>query len=106
MRSDSEKKSSTSNAQTITAEDINAYSEMFDTLCAKRHERGQEKYGAVKFLDPETDLFEELRMELVDAANYARYHFIRLCLLQDLIAAGLVVTRPNDTPLGQMRDTL
>jgi hypothetical protein len=52
----------------------------FDARTVERHERGEQKYGSFKWLS--TDLVEELCQELLDTANYARYHFIKLRLLQ------------------------
>lgn len=72
-------------------------SALFDSTCQARHKLGAEKYGPVKFLEPGTNLYEELRNELVDAANYARYLYVRLWVLEQM-TAGRSVTR--DTPLG------
>jgi hypothetical protein len=52
----------------------------FDARTVERHERGEQKYGSFKWIG--TDLVEELCQELLDTANYARYHFIKLRLLQ------------------------
>jgi hypothetical protein len=52
----------------------------FDARTVERHKRGEEKYGNFKWLG--TDLIEELCQELLDTANYARYHFIKLRMLQ------------------------
>jgi hypothetical protein len=52
----------------------------FDELCMHRHEVGEKKYGAGKFLT--IDTLEEALYELSDLANYARYTFIRIRLMQ------------------------
>lgn len=59
---------------------IEQLSEEFDNLCTERHIMGQMKYGDFTFL--ETDVFRMLIEELADAANYLRYHYIKLRLLQ------------------------
>ena len=48
-------------------------------MCQERHDLGQEKYGAGKFLGVNT--LEEAMFEVIDLANYARYTFIRLMLM-------------------------
>lgn len=55
-------------------------SEEFDRMCQERHLMGAKKYGPVKFL--RVDSLEEAAEEVVDLANYARYTFIKLRLLQ------------------------
>jgi hypothetical protein len=68
-------------------------SEEFDTVCADRHEMGAEKYGALKFV--EKDTIQEMIEELVDLANYTRYTYIKLRMMQDYMAMGAEV--PQDT---------
>lgn len=51
----------------------------FEEFCAQRHAMGEEKYGPVKFLAANT--IEEAMYEVIDLANYARYTFIKLYLL-------------------------
>jgi hypothetical protein len=60
---------------------IQKASELFDKMTVERHELGQEKYGAFKFLGANT--VEEAMFELVDLSNYARYTFIKLALMND-----------------------
>lgn len=55
-------------------------SEEFDELCRHRHELGRQKYGDGKFLT--VDTLEEALFELSDLANYAKYTFVRIRLLQ------------------------
>lgn len=56
-------------------------SEEFDALCQQRHEMGQKKYGPISFLDRDTigDILEEI----TDAANYLRYFYIKMRLLEN-----------------------
>jgi hypothetical protein len=62
---------------------VAALSEEFDQRCMERHEFGQEKYGAGTFLM--VDTMAMALEEVVDLANYARYTYIRLRLLNDSI---------------------
>jgi hypothetical protein len=64
----------------------------FDDQCQRRHIAGAEKYGPVNFLAPGNDLYEMLQEEIVDAANYCRYLYIRLALMQEAVKS-----RPTDT---------
>jgi hypothetical protein len=52
----------------------------FDELCKHRHALGERKYGPAKFLT--VDTLEEALFEIADLANYAKYTFIRIRLLQ------------------------
>jgi hypothetical protein len=60
---------------------VQELSDEFDTVCQERHLKGQEKYGVGKFL--EVDSIEMMLEEIADAANYARYTFIKLRLIQE-----------------------
>ena len=68
----------------LTAEQllaIQAAETMFEQMCKERHEgKGRQKYGELTFLDMPT--LQMAMEEVVDMANYARYTFIRLVLLQ------------------------
>lgn len=57
--------------------------EMFDIVCQSRHDMGREKYGKLTFVEKPT--VEMAMEEVVDLANYARYTFIKLFLLQHQI---------------------
>src|SRR5882724_8456847 len=48
-----------------------------------RMQRGEEKYGPLKFLG--TDTLEEAMFEVVDLANYTRMTYVKLYLLQQSI---------------------
>lgn len=51
----------------------------FFDMMQERHNKGQEKYGPIKFMDVNT-LIEAME-EVVDLANYALYTFIKLWIL-------------------------
>jgi hypothetical protein len=63
------------------AEFIASISREFDDRTMQRHEMGGQKYGPGKFLV--VDTLEEALDEILDLANYARYTFIKLRLLQE-----------------------
>jgi hypothetical protein len=65
------------------AEQLTAYSDEFDASCENRHQLGAEKYGPGKFLM--VDTLEEALDEIVDLANYARFTYIKLRMLQEAI---------------------
>jgi hypothetical protein len=79
-----------SEADIAVAQILTQYSEEFDEACASRHAAGAEKYGPGKFMS--VDTLQEAIEEVVDMANYARYTFIKLRLLQDSIAELLADT--------------
>ena len=55
--------------------------EEFFTLCQQRHEQGAKEYGPLNFL--KVDLPEFIYEEMADIANYARFLFIRVRLLEE-----------------------
>jgi hypothetical protein len=61
------------------------YSIEFDNQCEERHAKGGEKYGPGRFLT--VDTLQEAMDEVIDLANYARYTYIKLRMLQDSLAA-------------------
>lgn len=71
--------------QVNLAEYVVELSEEFETRTAERHAMGAEKYGPGKFLT--VDTLEMALEEILDLANYARYTFIKLRLLQESLAA-------------------
>jgi hypothetical protein len=71
------------------------YSIEFDNQCEERHEMGGEKYGPGKFLT--VDTMQEALYEIVDLANYARYTYIKLRMLQDALAAQALTDVSIDT---------
>lgn len=74
---------STPTGSDVSPELLEKYSRMFDQACQERHDMGEEKYGAGKFLTVNT--LQEAAYELIDLANYARYGFIKLMLLNDYL---------------------
>lgn len=68
-----------------TSEDLQAFSNEFDILTAKRHAMGEEKYGPGTFLG--VDTMQEAMDEVADLANYARYTYIKLRVLQEKVKA-------------------
>ena len=65
------------------AAEIQSISMEFDEQTIHRHRKGGEKYGPAKFLT--VDTIEEALNEVVDLANYARYTYIRLRLIQKAV---------------------
>lgn len=55
-------------------------SDAFDAACQEKHELGVKKYSAVRFL--EVDSVAMAMEEVVDLANYARFTYIKLAMLQ------------------------
>jgi hypothetical protein len=66
------------------AQAVETFSAEFNLMTTQRHEKGAEKYGPGKFLT--VDTLEEALFELADLSNYARYSFIRIRLLQMMLA--------------------
>jgi hypothetical protein len=66
----------------------------FEQMSQERHNFGLGKYGEFSWLGK--DMFEEAIFECVDAANYMRYQFIKLRLLQMAIASDPRVTKFAD----------
>jgi hypothetical protein len=54
----------------------------FFELCEQRHNTGADEYGPLKFL--EVDLPEFIYEELADFANYARFLYIRVRILEEV----------------------
>lgn len=72
--------SNESSMSTDLAELLTQADQAFVNSCQARHEKGEEKYGPMTFL--EVDTLEMAMEEVVDLANYARYTFIKLYMLQ------------------------
>jgi hypothetical protein len=70
-------------AANAIAAQLTAYSYEFDQSCEDRYRMGAEKYGPGKFLA--VDTIAEALAEIVDLANYARFTFIKLRMLQEAI---------------------
>jgi hypothetical protein len=76
------------------AELINILSTEFDEQALQRHIFGQEKYGTFTFL--EKDIFQEALYEILDMANYARYQYIKIRMLQMALAADPRIAKFQD----------
>jgi hypothetical protein len=81
----------------LLQEVINALAMEFDSKCEERHRMGAVQYGPMKFLEAENNLFGMIGEELVDTANYAKYLFIRLNLMEATLNASGVDM--SDSPL-------
>jgi hypothetical protein len=79
---------------------ISHLSSRFDEVTQHRHMFGQEKYGPVKFL--EIDSFEMALEELADLANYVRYSWIKLKLIQ-LGIRDLLPEDVNEETMGSFK---
>ncbi len=66
----------------VTAETLERLNLEFFELCEQRHNTGADEYGPLKFLD--VNLPEFIYEELADFANYARFLFIRVRLLEEI----------------------
>ena len=84
--------------QLEVVEKLQEYAVMFDQLCIVRHEAGQEEYGQFTFL--ENDIIRMMCEELADTANYARYQFIKLMILQERLAEQLSENQEQLEQLG------
>ena len=84
------------------AELIVQVSQQFDIDCTTRHEMGAKKYGPGKFLV--VDTLQEAMDEVVDLANYARYTYIKLALLQAAIAQQVPEGGPVSSGFIKTRD--
>jgi hypothetical protein len=72
----------------IDSDLLQRLSDEFSALTDSRHEMGAETYGPVKFL--EIDTVQMAAEELADLANYSRYLFIKLRLMEmSLIERGI-----------------
>ena len=66
----------------VTTEMLEKLNLEFFELCQQRHDTGADEYGPLKFL--EVDLPEFIYEELADFANYARFLYIRVRLLEEV----------------------
>ncbi len=71
--------------------DLEKHSLEFDILTQARHDQGSEEYGDLAFLG--NDMYAYIYEELADAANYLRFQFIKLRLVEEQqIASGIDLT--------------
>lgn len=74
-------------------------SEFFD-LCEVRHNTGADEYGSFNFLN--VNLPEFIYEEMADIANYARFMYIRVRLLEEIARErGIDLSAPLT---GEVRD--
>lgn len=67
----------------VVLETLAELSSEFDAACQQRHVMGEEKYGPGTWLG--IDTFEAALDELVDLANYIRFTYIKIRLLQEAL---------------------
>jgi hypothetical protein len=83
---------------------LQEYSDSFDKLCQERHLAGQKEYGALTFIG--NDVVRMMAEELADTANYCRYQFIKLMMLQEALEAQLSGTEEALDQFKVVKDTL
>lgn len=66
----------------VSAELLQRLSEEFDQVTAERHNAGAQEYGELGFLG--NDLVQYALEEVADLANYARFLYIRIRILQEV----------------------
>lgn len=82
---------------------VNDISREFDARTLERHEIGAEKYGPLKFTT--LDTVEMAIEEIIDLANYARYTYVKLRLIQQSLQGIEVPTQANLGKEGFMPNT-
>lgn len=76
---------------------INGYSEEFDRRCQERHEMGEKKYGPGTWLT--IDNLEMAIEEVIDLANYVRFTYVKLRMLQENLPTILAETGATARPI-------
>jgi hypothetical protein len=71
-------------------------SNLFFHMMEERHEMGQQKYGAIKFMEVNT--LKEAMEEVVDLGNYAMYTFLKLYVLNQQLQK--LLPEEGHEPLG------
>jgi hypothetical protein len=78
--------------------------ETFIRECSSRLSKGEEQYGSVKFLS--VDTLQEAMDEVVDLANYARFTYVKLFVLQkkldQITKKNPLVDKEGFTPMKEM----
>lgn len=69
---------------------------LFFGMMQERHEMGEAKYGAIKFMEVNT--LHEAMEEVVDLANYAMYTFMKLYVLDQQLQK--ILPKEGHEPLG------
>lgn len=72
---------------------IQELSNEFDDRCQKRHEMGEQKYGAGTWMN--IDTLEMAIEEILDMANYIRFTYIKLRLIQEQFGADHSTASPQ-----------
>jgi hypothetical protein len=87
-------------------EQVQNYSDEFDQKTFERHEQGEQKYGPGTWL--KIDTLQHAMDEVLDLANYARFTYIKLRMLQDQLTefqsdASIAKAQPGyDGPLAKL----
>ncbi len=84
----------------VTTEMLERLNLEFFELCEQRHNTGADEYGPLKFLD--VNLPEFIYEELADFANYARFLYIRVRLLEEMASERGIDLSASFT--GEVRD--
>ena len=66
----------------VTTEMLEQLNLEFFELCEERHNKGADEYGPLNFLNVDLPTF--IYEELADFANYARFLYIRVRLLEEI----------------------
>lgn len=100
MSSDSEKsqdlpQSINLNSPDLTDDQVVALlADEFDQFCIARHLDGAAQYGATGFM--KNNMFQMIIEELADAANYIRYQYIKMRLLEGAFQNANSTHFPSD----------
>ena len=63
-----------------TADVLNMLAAEFDQFCQERHNDGAKEYGPTRFAS--NNMFQMIAEEMADIANYCRYQYIKLRLME------------------------
>ena len=92
--------SDTDTPKKLTLEErIEQLNEEFIDFCNERSIEGAETYGQYAFL--ENDMFQYMLEEIADLANYARFTYIKLRLMEETARESGIDMSPS--PLGEIR---
>lgn len=85
----------------MTPEDIQRWSDEYDSVCLERHELGERKYGPGTWLG--IDTLQHAMDEVADLGNYARFTWIKLRMLQELLGGdgSTAAAIPGNEMLGK-----
>jgi hypothetical protein len=65
---------------------IEGYNDQFFAHCEQRHREGAKEYGDLAFLN--NNMIEYILEEIVDLANYARFIYIKVKLMEEIASEG------------------